>query len=94
LTGLQQLCEEFGFKEIAVKLSKFSQQSENSEGQQIGNPLAGMRSALLSESFQFVANGAVIESDVAEAAALFPAVRELLLVDGSTRKFFCPRQRT
>jgi hypothetical protein len=47
-----------------------------------------MRSAQLNESFEFIANGTVIEMDVAEAAALFPAVREQLLVDGRSRKFF------
>jgi hypothetical protein len=46
-----------------------------------------MRSALLSESFEFLVNGAVIESDIAEAAALAPAVQEQLSVDGCARKF-------
>jgi hypothetical protein len=46
-----------------------------------------VRNALLNESFRFIANGTVIESVVAESAALFPAVREQLLVDGCARKF-------
>jgi hypothetical protein len=87
LTGLQRLCEEFGFDEFAAKLSKFSPPSEDSQGRQFGSALAGVRSALLSESFQFIANGILIESSVAEAAALFPAVRERLSVDGCVRKF-------
>jgi hypothetical protein len=87
-TGLQRLCEEFGFDECAAKLSKFSQPSKDSQGRQLGSPLAGLRSALLNESFQFIANGITIKSSVAEAAALFPAVREQLSVDGCGRKFF------
>jgi hypothetical protein len=48
-----------------------------------------MQSAYLNESFQFVVNGSVIESDIATAAALSPAIRERFSVDGSARKFFC-----
>jgi hypothetical protein len=36
-----------------------------------GRPVGGMQRALLNESFQFVVNRAVIESDIAEAAAFF-----------------------
>jgi hypothetical protein len=86
--GLQRLCEEFGFSEFAAKLSKFSEPSKASQGRQLGSPLARVRSALLTEPFQFLANGVLIESSVAEAAALFAAVREQLLVDGCARKFF------
>jgi hypothetical protein len=43
--------------------------------------------ALLSSSFTFLMNGAVIESDVAEAAALSPFVREQLSVDWCAREF-------
>jgi hypothetical protein len=85
---LDRLCKEFNFDEFAAKLSKFSQPSENSQGQQLGNSLSRVRSAHLTESFEFVAKGSVIERDVAEAAALFPAVREQLSVDGCARKFF------
>jgi hypothetical protein len=53
LRGLERLCEEFGFTEFAGKLSKFDQQLEDSQGGQIGNALAGMRSAQLRESFEF-----------------------------------------
>jgi hypothetical protein len=42
---------------------------------------------LFGSSFTFVVNGAVIESDVAEAAALSPFVREQLSVDGCAREF-------
>jgi hypothetical protein len=87
LTGLSRLCEEFGFDEFAAQLSEFSQPSEDSQGRQIASPLAQVRSALLSESFQFIANGIVVESDVAESMALFPAVREQLSVDGCARAF-------
>jgi hypothetical protein len=42
----------------------------------------------LNESFEFVVNGRVIESEVSETAALFPRIREQLSVDGCARKFF------
>jgi hypothetical protein len=70
------------------KDTKFCQPSEDSQEFQFGSRLAGVRSSLLSESFQFVVNGAVIESDFAEAAALFRGIREQLSVDGCSRKFF------
>jgi hypothetical protein len=41
----------------------------------------------LKESFEFIVNGSVIESDFAEASALFPSVRERFSVDGCARKF-------
>jgi hypothetical protein len=85
LTGLERLWEEFGFKEFAAKLSE---PSEDSQGRKLGSPLSGVRSALLRESFQFIANGILVESSVAETAALFPAAREQLSVDGCVRKFF------
>jgi hypothetical protein len=85
---LEWLCEEFGFDEFAAKLSKFFRSSEDSQGRQLRNPLVRIQSALLSESFLFVVNGFVIKSDLAEAAALFPAVREQLSVDGCARNFF------
>jgi hypothetical protein len=88
LTGLQRLCEEFGFSEFAAKLSQFFSVSAASQDRQIGSSFAGMRNSLLSESFEFVVNGTLIEFDFAEAAALFPAVREQLSVDGCVRKFF------
>jgi hypothetical protein len=52
-----------------------------------------MRNGLLNKSFQFVAKGIKIPSDVAEAAALFPAVREQLSVDGCARKFILEDDR-
>jgi hypothetical protein len=83
--GLRRLCDEFGFSAFAATLSEFSDRKE--DPQACGSPLAGVRSAHLGESFQFVANGILVESDIAEAAALFPAVREQLSVDGCGRKF-------
>jgi hypothetical protein len=47
-----------------------------------------MRSSFLSESIESVVNRTVIESEVSEAAALFPSVREQLSVDACTQKFF------
>jgi hypothetical protein len=87
IRDLQQLCEEFGFSELSAKLSEFCQRLHNSQRRQIANPLYRMRNAFLSESFEFVVNGSVIESKVSEAAALSPAVREQLSVDGCARKF-------
>jgi hypothetical protein len=86
--GLKELCEEFGFFEFSAKLSKFFWGSENSQIQQIGNLFSVMRNAQLRESIEFVDKGKVIESDFAEAAALFPAVREQLSVDGCARKIY------
>jgi hypothetical protein len=42
---------------------------------------------LFGASFAFVVNGAVIESDVAEAVALSPFVREQLSADACARQF-------
>jgi hypothetical protein len=48
--------------------------------------------ALHSSSFAFVVNGAVIESDVAEAVAFSPFVREQLSVDSCAQEFIvCER---
>jgi hypothetical protein len=88
LTELQLLCEEFGFTEFASKLSRFSERLKDSQRRPFENSLSGMRSAQLNESFQFVVNGSVIESDFSESAAIFPAFREQLSVDGCARKFF------
>jgi hypothetical protein len=76
-------------KNLQRSFRSFFQSSKDSQGRQLGSPspLAGVRNALSSESFQFIANGAVIESFVKEAFALFPAVREQLSVDGCGRKF-------
>jgi hypothetical protein len=46
-----------------------------------------VRSVFLKESIEFIVNGKVIEVELAEAAALFPTVREQLSVDGCGRKF-------
>jgi hypothetical protein len=47
-----------------------------------------MQISLLTESFMFVGNGTLIESDIAEAETLCPAVQEQLSVEGYTRKVF------
>jgi hypothetical protein len=86
--GLQRLCEGFGFFKFTVKFSKFCRPLKDSQRRQIGSSVATVRNALLSESFQFVVNGTMIEIDVAEAPAHFPTVREQLSVDGYTRKLF------
>jgi hypothetical protein len=78
-TGLHRLSEEFGFDELSAKLSTFCQ---------IESPLLRVQKAQLSESFEFVVNGTVIEIDLSEAAALSPAVQEQLSVDGCARAFF------
>jgi hypothetical protein len=73
LSELEQLCEEFGFTEFSVKLSKFCLRSDNSQRRQNGIPLSEVRKVFLRESFLFIVNGSEIESEVAESAALFPA---------------------
>jgi hypothetical protein len=76
------------FSECAAKVSKFCSPSGNSQARRIGSPLARVRAAHFKEPMLFAANGTVIESDIAEAAAVFPAVGEQLSVDGWARKFF------
>jgi hypothetical protein len=88
VAGLNRLCEEFGFTEYSSKLCRFFECSESSDEQQRGNLFPRMRSVFLKESFAFFVNGTVIESEVSEAAALFPRIREQLSVDGCARKFF------
>jgi hypothetical protein len=39
-TELDRLCKEFDFSELAAKLSKFSQRSEDSQGRQLGSSLS------------------------------------------------------
>jgi hypothetical protein len=87
LTGLSRLREEFGCSQFAVKLSKSSPPSKGSQGRQLGSPPSGVHNTFLSESFQFVANGIMIESSVPEKSALFPAVREQISLDGCAPKF-------
>jgi hypothetical protein len=94
--GLESLCEEFGFSELSLKLSKFkfrSERSEGSQGQQLGNRIVGIGSAQLRESIEFIVNGRVIERDFAESAALFVSVREQLSVDSCARKIFVTDSR-
>jgi hypothetical protein len=86
--GLNRLCEEFGFTEFSSQLCLFLEGSECSEAIQIGSLFPRMRTPHLKESFEFIVNGTMIESEVGEAAALFPIVREQLSVDGCARKFF------
>jgi hypothetical protein len=92
-TERQRLCAEFGLSEFSKKLSMLSQLSEDSQKRQLGNTLSGVQSSHLNESFQIIANGFAIESDSAEAEALFPAVRERLSVDFCARKFFFVKDR-
>jgi hypothetical protein len=88
LRELQRLCDEFGFEKFSAKLSKFLDFSNFSEFRPFGSVFAGVRSVFLNESIEFIVNGKVIEVELAEAAALFPRVREQLSVDGCGRKFF------
>jgi hypothetical protein len=48
---------------------------------------AATLSPLLSESFAFFVGGVEVKSDMAEAVALSPSVREQLSVDSCARKF-------
>jgi hypothetical protein len=88
LRGLELLCEEFGFSQFSAMLSRFRAPLEAPPAPQIDRLLDVLRRALLSESFMFLGNGFEIESEVSEAAGLFPAIREQLLVDSCARKFF------
>jgi hypothetical protein len=67
---LQLLSQEFGFKELSAQLSRFWQLLQNDMQQRIAAPFARIRSSHLSESFLFVINEAVIESDLTKATAL------------------------
>jgi hypothetical protein len=88
LTELQRLCEEFGFEKFSEKLSNAFGLSNSFEGPHFESAFAEVRSVYLNESIKFIVNGTVIELEIAEAAALFPSVREQLFVDGCGRKFF------
>jgi hypothetical protein len=87
VTGFSRLREKFGCSQFAAKLSKFSPPSEDSQRRQLASPLSGVRRAFLRESFQFVVNGIMVESSVAEKAAPFPAVGEQISLDRCARKF-------
>jgi hypothetical protein len=93
LIGLEQLCEEFGFSELSVKLSNFKSRSESSQGRPLGSWFAGIQNPHLRESFQFIVKGTEIESDFAESSALFPTAREQPSVDSCARKFFVTDSR-
>jgi hypothetical protein len=69
ITALERLSAEFDFEELSEKLSKFLHGSKDSQRRERGSSLARLRSALFSESFMFMVKEAMIESDVAEAAA-------------------------
>jgi hypothetical protein len=86
---LFELCEEFGLADFRAKLLGFRPNPKTDQSQMPGLPatLFSLRSALLYDSFVFVMKGSVIESDIAEAAALSPAVWEQLSVDICARKF-------
>jgi hypothetical protein len=83
--ALLQLSEEFLFSELSTQLSQFKHSSAE---RQIKHQLSEIGKVFLSESFLFLVNESVIESNVAESAALFPAVQEQLSVDSCARKFF------
>jgi hypothetical protein len=87
-TELCLLSEEFGFLDLSSQLLKFESvlkaQRMHTPGVSLLPPL---RNTLLCDSFQFVINGVLFESDVVHAIALSPAVSEQLSVDGCARKF-------
>jgi hypothetical protein len=76
LPALSQLSQEFGFDDLSRQILEFQ-------------PLVVTRlqNALFDDSFVFIANGVAVESSLAEAVALSPAVREQLSVDGCAREF-------
>jgi hypothetical protein len=85
---LSHLSEEFGFTELIAKLKEFTQPSQSSLPPEITETFTRIGSSFLNESFLFIVNGSVIESNLPEAAALSSAVQEQLSVDGYARKFF------
>jgi hypothetical protein len=94
--GLPRLCEEFHFGELAQRLSQFRGSGDlNEDGtSEVENDrvlieFSEMKhlDALSDGAFTFTADGAMFESDVAQAIALSSAVSEQLSVDACARTF-------
>jgi hypothetical protein len=94
VSGLSQLCVEFGFRSLSSTLSAF----RNSASLSFISPLTPyefpisavvhtLRSSIPSHTFTFVINGREFESDLPEAVILLPAVCEQLLIDSCARTF-------
>jgi hypothetical protein len=78
VAGLLRLSQEFGFGELRSNLLKFGRWQVN---------LTSLNGTLFDDSFDFVVNGTTIKSNIREAAALSPAIREQLSVDACARQF-------
>jgi hypothetical protein len=78
LFSLSTLCKEFGFTAFVSRLSK---------SPHISDSLPRLQDALFPDSFTFVVNGTIIESSLADAVSLSPAVQEQLSVDSCARQF-------
>jgi hypothetical protein len=76
------------FQRIDSKTFKVYTFLSISQKQETAALLSEVRNSLLSESFQFLVLGTVIETAIAETSAHFPSVREQLSFDGFARKFF------
>jgi hypothetical protein len=89
IDGLFQLCKEFNFRDLRTKLSEFRPNLNVRESQvlKLTAALPPLHNAHFSDSFAFITNGVMIESNVAEAVGLSPVVKEQLSVDGCARKF-------
>jgi hypothetical protein len=89
--GLSQLCEEFGFRDLASQLSQFCafKDFKKETEVQIAIPMAEINHSgtLFVDQFLFTSENAIFECSFGQAIALSPAVREQLSVDVYTRTF-------
>jgi hypothetical protein len=90
-SDLLKLSEELGFTTLRSEIRSFP---NNSREHHISDAFAQLQNSLLHDSFSFIINGAVINTEFAEAIALSPAVREQLSVDGCARKFILNDSRS
>jgi hypothetical protein len=95
VAGLSLLCAEFGFRSLAAELAGLpgppavvAAPAPGPLPEWLGSnalereSLSQFGGAVLRDPFAFVVAGQAVVREVAEAAALLPAVRELLSVDG------------
>jgi hypothetical protein len=98
VSGLSQLCDEFGFRSLSSKLSAFRDSaglplvsaaapSEVQVSDCISVPFSPLRSAIPCQTFTLLINGKHMASNVVEAVILSPAVHERLLVDSCAKTF-------
>jgi hypothetical protein len=86
LPGLSDLCKEFGFDSLAIRLAILSGVPALGIAARAVRPVLGLSSALDGQ-FTFVFNGTEIVTGLAEAASLSPAVSTQLSVDACAHRF-------